>query len=220
MASFMRPNCWSKMEREKVEAHFYEIILNWSFEWFLEPRCQVLWHWNSNLFSCASQNVEVNERQWLNLAHYAITGKNLTAHVTKKLSLLADKMQDELCQSCGVALSSNQQYATMIEVRLYNDLVFHFPLSTDYMPRTIMEESGPFPEDMIDKMVGDECISLQSSLESFPMNLDEINSLKSGDRIMLQHRCDSEVVLFSKTYKTKVSGFLASVMGNRAIVVK
>ncbi|GGI67629.1 hypothetical protein GCM10007978_01630 [Shewanella hanedai] len=221
MIALRLPNCWSKFEREKTEASCTEEIFHWSNEWFLEPLCEVKWHWNNTLFSCATQHLEVEDLdcQWLNLAHYAITGKSLAVSATKRLSLLADQMQKELYQSCGV-LEPHHQCAAIIEIRLYQDLTLYMSISTEYMPRKTIEEQGAVSGDIIDKMLGEQRVTLHSSLESLPMNLEQINSLKNGDRIMLKHRCDSEVTLLNKSYKTNVSGFLASVMGNRAIVVK
>ncbi|ABE53358.1 hypothetical protein Sden_0061 [Shewanella denitrificans OS217] len=220
MVGVKLPNCWSELQRIDLETKVTKKVIAWLSEWLLQSADEVNWHWNSTLFACAKQKVRMNELQWVELAHFAMTGECSHVQVTKKLSLLAEQMKNELQQLCEIQAADSEQCAAVLEIRLHSNLIVCIPIPIQCMPTQVVVPTEPISSGLIEKMIGDCHLSLQCHLDSLPMTLEQIYSLKTGDRVRLKHRFDSEITLSDKSYHTNIKGFLASFMGHRSIVIK
>ena len=192
MSQVLIPNCWSTSVKQSIENNFESHLKSWMKRWFTMTNPGLTWEWNTKLFgSIETSNCETGKLAWLNAARMALAGTKDTDIGTHLLERFSTRMREELYEEANI---SQTEHACQIAANVYIDLGLGAPLQCSIAARFLPRSKPQNTTSAVDKatvnhIVQQQKLKLTSKVNTAPISLEQLRSLKIGQHLMLEQPC-------------------------------
>lgn len=221
MAVLKIANCWGEKQRKDVEFDLEARYEKWCKRWFNNVSVNINWYWNKALFGCATQIKDLNAKEqnngWEEAAKLAIGAKNTAQFSDTMLDSLIEKMQNDFFNEPEDHAIG--QKAALVCIDIKHEIQLFVFVSSSKMPRERPKSSNKITGSLVDKILEDQKVRISSMVESAPVALDKLLSIKVGDHFVFKQAYDATFEIKHKETRL-ANGYLASHQGRRALIIK